>query len=156
MLLYRIGLKRFAGVLSGEGARIHGGRWNAKGVPVIYTSDSIALALLEYLVHAQEDLLPPSAMLTTIRIPEPVKVESVHMGNLPPDWNSLPFSARTTEIGAEWVARKESLLLRVPSVIVPFQEHANMLINPLHPGFSGVVVERVVALPLDVRLLNGR
>lgn len=50
--------------------------------------------------------------------------------------------------------RHLSLIMRVPSVIVPFQEHANILINPLHPSFNSIAVEKVLELPLDVRLLN--
>lgn len=36
---------------SGEGARINGGRWNSKGVSVVYTAGSLSLALIEMLVN---------------------------------------------------------------------------------------------------------
>ena len=39
---------------SGEGARIHGGRWNSKGRSVVYASESISLAVLEQLVHVED------------------------------------------------------------------------------------------------------
>lgn len=38
---------------TGEGARRYGGRWNAKGVPVVYTAGSLSLAMLEMLVQDQ-------------------------------------------------------------------------------------------------------
>lgn len=51
MKLYRIAQTAHIKDLSGTGARLYGGRWNEKGVGVVYTSESRALAILEYLVH---------------------------------------------------------------------------------------------------------
>src|SRR3990172_1776005 len=39
-----------ANAFGGEGARVEGGRWNSPGTPVVYTSQSAALAALELLV----------------------------------------------------------------------------------------------------------
>ncbi|MHB8148190.1 MAG: RES domain-containing protein, partial [Vulcanimicrobiaceae bacterium] len=39
--------KHEATALSGEGARLYGGRWNTPGVAALYASSSLALALLE-------------------------------------------------------------------------------------------------------------
>jgi len=43
---------------NGIGASKYGGRWNSKGNKVIYSSESISLALLENLVHFDLDLSP--------------------------------------------------------------------------------------------------
>ena len=51
MTVYRFTHKKFAGELSGTGARLVGGRWNPVGVSVVYTSESISLALLEVLAN---------------------------------------------------------------------------------------------------------
>ncbi|MBC8006624.1 MAG: RES domain-containing protein, partial [Prolixibacteraceae bacterium] len=41
---------RYAGTaFSGEGARLYGGRWNRKGVPMVYTAGSQSLAMLKCL-----------------------------------------------------------------------------------------------------------
>ena len=44
--------------LDGEGARIHGGRWNLPGSRVVYASATLSLAVLEMLVHAGRECLP--------------------------------------------------------------------------------------------------
>lgn len=49
--------KHAATAFDGDGARLFGGRWNAPGSRVIYTSTTLSLAALEILVH----LLPPVA-----------------------------------------------------------------------------------------------
>ncbi len=59
MLLWRITRKPFlTQALEGLGAKKYGGRWNSKGFAVVYTSESLELAVLEALVHLDIDLLP--------------------------------------------------------------------------------------------------
>ena len=51
-LAYRlISPKWAATALSGEGARLYGGRWNSPGKSKVYLSTSRTLAALELLVH---------------------------------------------------------------------------------------------------------
>jgi len=57
MTVYRIAKTKHIRNLSGTGARMHGGRWNRKGIGILYTSESRALATVEYLVHV------PSAVI---------------------------------------------------------------------------------------------
>ena len=46
--------RHLATALSGEGARLNGGRWNSPGLPAVYTSSSLSLATLEVLVHLED------------------------------------------------------------------------------------------------------
>ena len=55
-------------------------------------------------------------------------------------------------IGGEWARRRERLLLRVPSVLVP--EESNVLVNPMHPDAVGVRVIGSRPFSYDVRLLT--
>ena len=134
---------------SGEGARIQGGRWNSKGVPMVYTAGSLALALLEILVS-----LPAAKLLQEfVRIPIRFSlklVTSLEEADLPADWNSRPASSSTKKIGDQWVASKESVILKVPSIVVP--EEYNYLVNPLHPDFKKISIGSSVAYFLDPRL----
>ena len=43
MQVYRIAQKAFINDLSGEGARLFGGRWNRRGIPLLYTAESRSL-----------------------------------------------------------------------------------------------------------------
>jgi len=52
MLVYRVCRASFK-ALDSEGARLNGGRWNSPGQPAVYTSSTLALAALEYLVHIE-------------------------------------------------------------------------------------------------------
>ena len=44
---------RIASAFAGEGARRYGGRWNHKGIPIVYAAGSLSLAALELLVHLE-------------------------------------------------------------------------------------------------------
>ena len=70
MLLYRIARTKWARTLDGEGARLHGGRWNNPGTSCIYTSESRALALLEYTVNTNLDDIPRALSIITIQVSE--------------------------------------------------------------------------------------
>jgi RES domain-containing protein len=60
MIVYRIARANYIRDLSGIGSRLYGGRWNRKGTGIIYTSETRALATLEYLVHEYNILINPS------------------------------------------------------------------------------------------------
>jgi len=70
MIVYRVGRTKFSRDLLGEGARLHGGRWNHILTPCIYTSESRALALLEYTVNVNIVDIPRSLSITSFEIPE--------------------------------------------------------------------------------------
>ena len=43
--------KRARAAVTGEGARLYGGRWNSAGASIVYTAGSQSLAALEIVVH---------------------------------------------------------------------------------------------------------
>jgi RES domain-containing protein len=67
MTCYRVVRRKYAN-LAGEGAGLYGGRFNPPGIPAVYTSQSIALALLEVLVHLDKIEVPPDYVVMAIRI----------------------------------------------------------------------------------------
>lgn len=133
----------------GDGARLHGGRWNSPGVRMVYTSGSLALAALETLVHLDTALPLPRFIAFAVRL-DP---KDILTAELPPAYSfggSLPSLKETRRIGDEWIASGASLGLRVPSAIVP--QESNVLLNPAHLRFSTLVIAAPTAFALDPRL----
>ena len=144
---------------SGVGAARAGGRWNSPDTRVVYASDSLALASLERLVHTLSVRGLAGLWVhefhfkeaDALRLPGEQLPEDWNRKPVPPDWHAPP-SKLTQQIGDDWAARQASLLLRVPSAVLP-QEH-NYLINPAHPGFSPERLEPAQRFRFDARVVS--
>ncbi len=121
--------------LDPEGARRYGGRWNSRGTAVLYAADTIALAMLEKLVHLHRLEALAMFRLCTLQLPDEAILPLAETA-LPPDWQADPPTPATQAIGDQWVREQASLALTVPSVLVPRQR--NLLINPTHPDFPAL------------------
>jgi RES domain-containing protein len=136
---------------SGEGARRYGGRWNSKGYAVIYTSSSISLAILEVLVHIPiYDILEEYVYI-------PVKFgkklsRALKPDELPENWKKDPSPQAIKQIGDSWVESQGSVILEVPSAIVPTEK--NFLVNPAHTDFNKLKIGTPTKLEFDPRLLK--
>lgn len=149
-VLWRLMKPEHAPGLDGEGARLVGGRWNSPGVPVVYCSESLALAVLESFVH-----LPP-AMRGAARLPEMTAVKLA----LPEDatlWEpeeaelpDLTDPEACREFGDAWLAAARTLALAVPSAVVPLER--NVLINPAHPEAVGIAMLAEAPFRFDRRM----
>lgn len=149
---WRIIKRRYAAnAFDGEGARRYGGRWTSPGIPVVHLSGSLALATLEILVNLQDDGPLPAYVSYRVEFAEEL-VEAV--GDLPDGWSSHPPPAETRALGDDWVRRGSSVLLRVPSVVLPGAGEWNYLANPAHPRFAEVRIASTGPLPLDPRLVR--
>ncbi len=156
MEVYRIQKDQYrATILKGEGARLYGGRWNAVGTPLVYTSSSMELALLEATVHL--DGTPPEDMppyvLVTLNIPDDT-VYFLNVDSLPPGWSDYegyPATEMNALLRAEF-SRTNALAIAVPSVILPKSKARNILINPLHPNIGDVNIANIDPHTFDPRL----
>ncbi len=139
--------------LDGEGARLNGGRWNSEGVPVVYASESLSLAVLEYLVHVEPSLIPADLVAMEIELPDdPALGAIVHPAQFPPgDWRTYPGPEWQAELGDLWVEDGTFLWLAVPSAIVP-EEH-NVLVNPRNPRMADVRTVGTRPFRFDRRLV---
>jgi len=154
MDVYRINKEPYhTDPLSVVGSYRHGGRWNPKGVGILYTSRSPELALLETLVHLPPITLPelPQLWLTTIRLPDTDNqaIFWLEPPKLPSYWHSGILS-ETQTILTEWLNNPFCLAIAVPSVIV--EEAYNILLHPQHESFIQIEVVSQRAIPLDNRL----
>ncbi|QGZ40226.1 RES domain-containing protein [Pseudoduganella flava] len=149
--VWRIGIESpgyRANDLSSMGARLTGGRWNSEGVPMVYASASIALAMLETLVHLGGGDLPFNRFLVRIDIPE-AQWNARSILEAPGGWDAIPAGITSRTAGDMWCAGARSLLLAVPSVVVP-EEH-NILINPRHADARLLNATTVRRLAYDPR-----
>lgn len=133
--------------LDGEGARRFGGRWNSPGVPVIYASTTLSLAVLELLARTESDLFPDDLVQLVIEVPDDLPRATIDVPGLPPKWRTDRGSTRA--LGDAWAGALETPLLVVPSVLVP--EERNMLINPLHAASRRIRTVHMAAFTLDER-----
>lgn len=152
MKVYRIAKTHYINDLSGSGARIFGGRWNHKGMGMIYTSENRALATVEYLVHVPLSIVPGDLSLVTLEIPDEINPKEILTSDLPSNGRDYPAPSRLAELGTNWATKNESLLLRVPSAVVEYE--FNILINPLHPDMKHVSIFQIESYAFDKRLFR--
>jgi RES domain-containing protein len=152
MKLFRIAKEQHAGDLSGMGARLYGGRWNHKGVAVVYASESRALAALEYLVHVPMSSIPRDLEMMELVIPKRIIPENIDPAGLPPKWRKYPPPQSLATLGSNWVHSNRSLLLRVPSAVV--ENEFNVLINPKYEDLKRIRTIGPVRFEFDSRLLK--
>ena len=138
---------------SGEGSRLYGGRWNSKGIAVVYVGATRSLAMLEILVHmrtTQQTVPPIPYMLFPASFDERL-IEELPLLSLPPDWDLEPPTDSTKSIGDAWASAASSPVLSVPSIIVP--EERNYILNPSHALFDQIQFGSPVPCKFDPRLL---
>lgn len=151
LIVWRLVTARLADTaFSGEGARLYGGRWNRKGVPLVYAAGSQSLAMLEMLV--QDEPLRARYVMIRVRIPREVRIRYLKIGDLPHDWRDLAAREQLQKIGTEWARKRTGAVLSVPSAVIPSE--SNYLLNPLHPDFKRIEIGKPEAFVTDVRLLK--
>lgn len=152
MRLWRICNARRALALDGEGARLFGGRWNSPGTAVVYASSTISLAVLETFVHFDPINQPNESVLISIEVPGKARIESIDPEKLPDNWLAYPAPRELAGVGDAWAKAMASLMLRVPSAVVP--EEFNILLNPAHAGIRKCRAEVVRKFQYDQRMLK--
>ncbi len=155
LLVYRIQKQQFvATLLSGEGARRYGGRWNPEGTPLIYTAASPELALLETLAHLDGTPLPdlPPYVQVTLALPAEL-VEAIPEAALPPDWHQQPAPDHVARFLLPRLRPDYPFLgFAVPSTVLLGSPTRNVLLNPAHPLIGQVEITAVSPLAFDGRL----
>ncbi|MDB6095014.1 MAG: hypothetical protein JWM32_2576 [Verrucomicrobia bacterium] len=138
---------------TGEGARIAGGRWNSPGLSAIYCGESLALCIVEILVHAStpEERVDPRVRFR-LHMPS-TAITGLGNNRLPRGWNDPLIHPKTVALGDAWLRSLRSVALRVPSAVVPGAW--NYILNPAHPQFKKRVHwAKPLSLKLDPRLID--
>jgi RES domain-containing protein len=140
---------RSATAFDGEGARLYGGRWNSPGTALVYTAQSQSLAALELLVHLQASEILASYSSIAVTFADKL-IEVLDSAVLPRQWRRFPGPVALQEIGDRWVAASRSVVLQVPSAVVPAE--ALFLLNPGHADFASVKIGSPTPFEFDHRL----
>jgi RES domain-containing protein len=152
MRLWRICRRRYATKAAmGAGARLYGGRWNSRGVSVVYASTSLALAAVETFVNLEPNLSPADLVSIEGDIPGAVDIRSLDMSALPARWQeSRDESLR--QFADEWNRAGETAALLVPSAAI--RGEWNVLLNPAHPDFSKIKFMPPEGFRFDARMFR--
>ena len=149
MIVYRITRTKYANDLSGEGARLNGGRWNQKLIPCVYTSESRALATLEYTVNINIDTIPRALSVVTIEIPEN-NIQVISLNDLPGDWYNFPTPPSAMQFGTKLLTVAKTSVIKIPSAVI--HDEFNYLLNPIHSEASFFRIVSVKDFIYDVRI----
>jgi RES domain-containing protein len=150
-LAYRLLRKRYqTNPFDGEGSFRFGGRWSSPGQRVVYTSEHLSLAMLEYLAHLDEGEAPSDLVLASAEIP--ITVSRIQLKTLPKRWREYPAPEELASIGDKFVREGKAAILQVPSAIVPTEY--NWILNPAHPDFRLIALYEVRAFAFDSRILK--
>lgn len=131
MEVFRISRDRYANQLTSSGAS---GRWNFTRQFVLYTGSSRSLSTLELVVHRSAIKPSFTYKVMIISIADKARLFSqVGKRGLPKDWRYESAYSKLQRIGGDWYSSNKSLVLKVPSAIIP--KEYNYIINTRHPAF---------------------
>ena len=150
--IYRLTKARYADTaFSGEGSIRYDGRWHRRGIRIVYASDAPASALLEVIAHTEaHNRLQHDYVLFEVRLDPDEHLLTVGSDMLPDDWRAVPWPTSTQEIGMFWHEEQASVVLNVPSAVVPRQR--NFLVNVAHPRFNELQIQEPEPFEIDSRL----
>lgn len=152
MRFWRICRRRYtAEALSGTGARLYGGRWNSRGVAVVYASTSLALAAVETFVNLEPNLTPSDLVSIEGEIPDAVATRRLDPARLPAGWHNSRGEI-LQHLGDEWISAADTVALLVPSA--PIRGEWNVLLNPAHPDFSLIRFSVAQPFEFDARMFK--
>lgn len=145
--------KRYARTpFDGEGAYRYGGRWSSPGIRLVYTSEHLSLAMIEYFVHVDSDDPPRDLVVATADVPDDVARTQVSAVKLPSTWRQTPAPAELAAIGDRFARTKRAAILVVPSALAP--DEFNWLLNPAHPNFGRIRIHPPERFSYDPRFFG--
>lgn len=154
MRFWRICRRHYAAeAATGAGARLYGGRWNSRGVKVVYASTSLALAAVETFVNLEPNLRPADFVSIEGDIPDAVEIRRLDPATLPAGRHeSRDESLR--RFGDQWIRGGETAALLVPSAAI--RGEWNVLLNPAHSEFSEITFRAPERFEYDARMYSNR
>ncbi len=132
MEVFRISLEKYSSKLIASGAPA---RWNQDQQFVLYTGSSRSLSSLELVVHRSSILTNIIYRVMVISISDDRRLyNEIKESDLPENWRFVTAYSKLQSIGADWYNNRSSLILKVPSAIIP--QESNYIINTAHEDFN--------------------
>ena len=149
MIVYRIVHRMVKELLTGSG---RDSRWCSSGGKVIYTSSSVALACLENVLRRSGAGFASDFQTIFYEIPDKIKIEEVPIKELDENWRLRSSYSYCQAIGNIWYNKKDSLVLKVPSAIIP--DEFNFVIKTTSPDIGRIKTKDTKPFIPDERLEN--
>ena len=135
MEVFRICKEEYSGSLKSSGSA---NRWNLRGQNVIYTGSTRSLSTLELVVRRSSIAPVNNYKVMVISIADDDYLfKQIHINELVENWRTLAAYSTLQEIGSKWYISQGSLILKVPSAVIPYEY--NYIINNEHPDFAKCV-----------------
>src|SRR5699024_7137235 len=129
---YTIRTEKYAYSLTASGVA---NRWNKNQEYVIYSGNHSALSALELMAHRSSIQVNRNSKIMFIELSvSEADIKTIEIEDLAMNWKSIKAYPRLQQIGSKWYQSQESLILKVPSVLIPIEN--NYIINTMHPLFS--------------------
>jgi RES domain-containing protein len=135
MEVFKICKEEYSGSLKSSGSA---NRWNLRGQNVIYTGSTRSLSTLELVVRRSSIAPVNNYKVMVISIADDDYLfKQIHINELVENWRTLAAYSTLQEIGSKWYISQGSLILKVPSAVIPYEY--NYIINSEHPDFTKCV-----------------
>ena len=135
MEVFKICKEEYSGSLKSSGSA---NRWNLRGQNVIYAGSTRSLSTLELFVRRSSIVPFNNYKVVVISIADDNYLfKQIHINELAENWRTLAAYSTLQEIGSKWYISQGSLILKVPSAVIPYEY--NYIINTEHPDFTKCV-----------------
>ena len=153
MRLFRITSLEHLEDLSGLGASYQdGGRWNEPGIPALYFARAASVAMLEMANYLRSPrLVPRNYRLGVFEVDDDISMDRWTLDEMPDDWRDFPYPKSTQRMGTDWLIRGQTVLLAVPSTVVPAGLENTVVASPSRLG-----PERIQLRATEVDIFNPR
>jgi RES domain-containing protein len=105
-------------------------------------------------VHVSPSDAPSDLVSVAAEIPDRLPVTRVVVTQLPADWRRHPPPESLAEFGEDWVRRRRTAVMIVPSALIP--QESNYVLNPRHEDFRKIRIGRPEPFRFDARMWRRR